>query len=84
MKPVALIAEAIKDLDPFGAAGTTLMAAQATGRRARLIEVDPRCCDQIVRRFEQGTGKRATLAATDESFEAVAEVRAAGAEEDRS
>jgi DNA modification methylase len=92
VKPVALIAEAIKDcsrrgevvLDPFGSAGTTLMAAQATGRRARLLEVDPRCCDQIVRRFELSTGKRATLAATDESFEAVVAARAVGAKEDQS
>ncbi len=84
VKPVALVADAIKDcsrrgeivLDPFGGSGTTLIAAQKTGRRARLIEFDPAYCDQIVRRFEQVTGKQAVLAATGQSFEVVAEARA--------
>ena len=83
VKPVALVAEAIKDcsrrgesvLDPFGGSGTTLIAAEKTGRRSRLIEFDPAYCDQIVRRFEQVTGKAATLAATGQNFEAVAEER---------
>jgi DNA modification methylase len=83
VKPVALVAEAIKDcsrrgeivLDAFAGSGTTLMAANNTGRRARLIEYDPAYCDQIVHRFEQVTGKRATLAATGEAFEVVAEQR---------
>jgi ParB-like chromosome segregation protein Spo0J len=84
VKPVALVAEAIKDcskrgeivLDPFGGSGTTLVAAEKTGRRARLVEFDPAYCDQIVRRFEQVTGKQAKLAATGQSFEAVMEERA--------
>ena len=84
VKPVALVAEAIKDcskrgeivLDPFAGSGTTLMAAEKTGRRARLVEFDPAYCDQIVRRFEQVTGKQAKLAVTGQSFEAVAEARA--------
>jgi DNA modification methylase len=83
VKPVALVAEAIKDcsrrgeivLDPFAGSGTTLIAAQKTGRCARVIEFDPAYCDQIVRRFEQGTGKQATLAASGQSFVAVAEER---------
>jgi len=84
VKPVALVADAIKDcsrrgeivLDPFAGSGTTVIAAHDTGRRARLIEVDPAYCDQIVRRFERVTGKKAVLAATGQSFEVVAEARA--------
>jgi DNA methylase len=74
-------------LDPFGGSGSTLMAAGKIGRRARLVEFDPAYCDQIVRRFERLTGKSATLAATGQSFEAVAQARAvpcAGAPEERS
>ena len=70
VKPVALIADAIRDcsrrgeivLDCFGGSGSTLIAAEKTGRRARLIEYDPLYCDTIVRRWEQLTGKRATRA----------------------
>ena len=83
VKPVALVAEAIKDcsrrgeivLDPFAGSGTTLVASDKTGRRARLVEFDPAYCDQIVCRFERVTGKQARLAATGQSFEAVAEGR---------
>jgi DNA modification methylase len=83
VKPVALVAEAIKDcsrrgeivLDPFAGSGTTLIAAEKTGRRGRVIEFDPAYCDQIVRRFEQITGKQATLAANGQSFETVTEER---------
>ena len=83
VKPVALVADAILDvtprgalvLDPFGGSGTTLIAAEKTGRAARLIEFDPLYCDVIVRRFEAYTGKRAKLAATGEAFEDVAAAR---------
>ncbi|MEJ0058471.1 MAG: site-specific DNA-methyltransferase [Terricaulis sp.] len=79
VKPVALVEEAIKDvsrrgeivLDPFGGSGTTLIAAERCGRRARLIEFDPLYCDVIVRRFEAYTGKQARLAASQETFEVV-------------
>jgi len=83
VKPVALVAEAIKDcsrrgevvLDPFAGSGSTLIAAHRTGRRARLVEFDPAYCDRIVRRFKQVAGKQATLAATQQRFEVVAEER---------
>jgi DNA modification methylase len=71
VKPVALIADALKDcskrgdivLDNFAGSGSTLIAAQKTGRRARLIEYDPLYCDVIVQRYERFTGKHGTLAA---------------------
>lgn len=86
VKPVALVADALKDcsrrgdvvLDPFAGSGTTLIAAQECGRRARLIEFDPLYCDTIVRRFERFTGKRATLGDTGQPFEDVEIERAAG------
>jgi len=83
VKPVALVADAIKDcskrgeivLDPFAGSGSTLIAAEKTGRRARVVEYDPAYCDVIIRRFERVTGKVARLAAVHEIFEDVAEAR---------
>ena len=83
IKPVALVADAIKDcskrgeivLDVFGGSGTTLVAAETCGRRARLMEYESRYCDTIIARWEQFTGKRAILTATGESFEEVADTR---------
>jgi DNA modification methylase len=80
VKPVALVADAIRDcsrrgetvLDAFGGSGSTLIAAEKTGRLARLIEYEPGYCDVIVNRWQTLTGKRATLAATGEAFEDVA------------
>jgi DNA modification methylase len=81
--PVALVVDALLDvtkrgelvLDPFGGSGTTLLAAEKTGRSARLIEFDPLYCDVIIRRFEAFTGKRARLAETGKTFEDMAEAR---------
>ena len=60
VKPVQMIADAIKDvsgrgdivLDLFGGSGSTLIAAHKTGRRARLCEIDPIYCDRILQRWE--------------------------------
>jgi DNA modification methylase len=84
VKPVALVADAIRDcsrrgeviLDPFGGSGSTLIAAEKTGRCARLVEFDPAYCDQIIRRFEKLTGKAGNHATTGDNFETVAEQRA--------
>ena len=64
VKPVALIADAMLDcsdrgsivLDPFGGSGSTVIAAQRAGRRARVIELDPKYCDVTLRRFRRVTG----------------------------
>lgn len=77
VKPVAMIADAIKDcsrrgdviLDPFGGSGSTLIAAQQAGRIARLIELDPLYCDTIIRRFEIYTGAQAVHMQSGNSFE---------------
>jgi DNA modification methylase len=66
-KPVELAVRAIQYsslpgehvLDLFGGSGSTLIAAQMTGRRAFLMELDPPYCDVIVQRFESFTGKKA-------------------------
>jgi DNA modification methylase len=87
VKPVALVAEAIRDcsrrgeivLDPFGGSGTTLIAAEKTGRLTRMIEFDPIYCDTILRRFERVTGKQATLAVSGTTFEEIDQERAAPA-----
>jgi DNA modification methylase len=86
VKPVAMVADAIKDcskrgdivLDGFGGSGSTLIAAHTCGRRARLIEFDPLYCDTIITRWEIFTGKRATLAATRQYFEDLLETRQKG------
>ncbi len=85
VKPVALVADALRDcsrrgdivLDPFAGSGTTLISAQQVGRKARLIEFDPLYCDTIIRRFEALTGKPAILAGGGGSFEDIALARAA-------
>ena len=76
MKPVALVERAIRNssksrdivLDPFGGSGTTMIACENTGRRARLIELDPKYVDVIVKRWQNLTGENAILSGTDRSF----------------
>lgn len=67
-KPVALSVRAFGNhikllnvLDLFGGSGSTLIGAEQTGRKAYLMELDPKYCDVIVTRWEQFTGKKAVL-----------------------
>jgi DNA modification methylase len=55
--------------DPFLGSGTTLMAAELTERVCYGIELDPKYCDVIVRRWEEFTGNQATLEADGRTFE---------------
>jgi DNA modification methylase len=55
-------------VDPFGGTGTTLIAAEMAGKPARLIEIDPKYVDVIVRRWQEFTGKAATLEADGRTF----------------
>jgi len=82
-KPVALLVDALKDcsspgdsvLDPFAHSGTTMIAAERTGRCARLIEQDPRWCDVILRRWEELTKVPARLDESSATFAEVAKER---------
>jgi DNA modification methylase len=84
VKPVALVVDAIRDvsrrgeivLDPFGGSGTTLIAAERTGRRARLIELDPLYCDTICRRWMKLSGKEPVLEGAELTFQEVSANRA--------
>lgn len=63
-KPIVVDAEGIVragngTLEPFGGSGTQIIAAEQIGRRCAAIEIDPRWCDAIVKRWEQATGERA-------------------------
>jgi DNA modification methylase len=83
MKPVALVERAIRNsskprdtvLDCFGGSGTTMIAAERTGRRAVLLEIDPAYADVIVRRWQEATGKAAVLEGDDRIFADIAAAR---------
>jgi DNA modification methylase len=78
-KPVDLVEFAMqkvtdkgaKVLDLFGGSGSTLIACEKTNRQARLMELDPRYCDVIVKRWQEFTGKQATHAETGKTFDEV-------------
>lgn len=69
MKPVELIEKALEDasklgnviLDLFGGSGSTMIASEKVGRHSRLMELDPKYCDVIIKRWEDFTGKKAEL-----------------------
>ena len=88
VKPVALVADAIRDcskrggiiLDAFGGSGTTLIAAEKTHRRARLVELDRLYCDVIIKRWQKLTGKAARHIETGLTFDELARQRRASSE----
>jgi len=77
MKPVELVERAIRNssrpgdvvFDPFGGSGTTLIAAEKAGRQARLIELDPKYVDVIVRRWQSYAGAQAVREADRVKFD---------------
>ena len=88
VKPVALVADAILDcsargdivLDAFLGSGTTVIAAERTGRRCCALELDPGYVDTAIRRWQTLTGDQAQHAATGRSFDdLVPEAEAANA-----
>lgn len=82
VKPVAMVADAMLDcskhggivLDAFSGSGTTIMAAEQTGRAARAIELDPRYVDVAVRRWQKHSGQSAILNGSGVTFDAVEKV----------
>jgi DNA modification methylase len=58
--------------DPFGGSGSTLIACETTGRQARVIEIDPRYVDVIVKRWQDYTGRKAVLDGDGGEFEQIA------------
>ena len=85
-KPTELIERALENssktgdivCDLFGGSGSTLIACQRLGRNARLMELDPRYVDVIVRRFQDFTGMKATLEGDGRSFDEISEERRKG------
>jgi DNA modification methylase len=83
MKPVELVERAIRNssrrrdvvLDPFAGASSTLIACEKTGRQARLIEIEPHYIDVSVQRWQNFTGRQATLADDGRTFAQVAQAR---------
>jgi DNA modification methylase len=79
MKPVELVDRAILNsserngvvLDFFGGSGTTMISAEKNNRHARLMELDPKYCDVIINRWQDFTGKQATLEVDGRTFEEV-------------
>lgn len=76
MKPIAMLENQIKIVsdandivaDIFGGSGSTLIACEKTNRNARLMELDPKYCDVIIKRWQDFSGKIAIHAETGEAF----------------
>ena len=83
MKPVELVEKAVLDgsaingivLDLFGGSGSTMIACEKQNRHARLMELDPKYCDVIVKRWEDFTGKKASLVENGKTFEEISNAR---------
>lgn len=83
MKPVELVERALRNssksrdtvLDPFGGSGSTLIACERTGRQARLIELEPKYCDVIIRRWQEHVGHEATLETDGRTFREISAAR---------
>jgi hypothetical protein len=81
MKPVELVERAIRNssrpgdvvMDPFGGSGTTMIAAHKSGRKARLIELDPKYVDVIVRRWQDYAGAQAIRQSDGVVFDALSD-----------
>jgi DNA modification methylase len=88
MKPVSLIERAVRNsskrgeivLDPFAGSGSTLIACEETGRKARLIELEPKYCDVIVERWQQVTNQEAVHGETGETFSQISRTRSEAAQ----
>ncbi|MEQ8441278.1 MAG: DNA methyltransferase [Alphaproteobacteria bacterium] len=85
VKPVEMIEDAIQDcsergdlvFDPFAGSGSTIIAAERCGRRARAVEIDPVYCDTVLRRWEAFTGSEAALDGDGPTFAETARLRRA-------
>ena len=77
-KPIELVEHALKNsskagdivLDPFGGSGSTLIACEHTDRRARMMELDPKYVDVIIKRWQEVTGKEAVLERSGKTYNA--------------
>ena len=75
-KPVELVERALNNssktgdivIDCFGGSGSTFIACEKTGRHARLMELDPKYCDVIIKRWQDFTGKEAVLESTGDKY----------------
>ena len=83
MKPVDLVCYGLENssksgdeiLDLFGGSGSTLIACEKTSRECRMMELDPKYCDVIVKRWQEFTGQKATLESSGQTFDDVATSR---------
>jgi len=83
MKPVALVERAIRNssprgglvLDLFGGAGSTLIAAEKSGRRAAIVEIEPKYIDVMIQRWQKYTGQEARLEGDGRTFQQVSNAR---------